>query len=73
MKYKYSTIITCFLILFAIVIVGCNKSCPKGPEKTNCFCYTDYNPVCGCDNVTYSNACRADCANVSSYTQGECD
>ena len=26
-----------------------------------CICSTVYSPVCGTDNVTYPNSCRADC------------
>ncbi len=32
-----------------------------------------YNPVCGCDNVSYDNACIAEkCYGVSTWTQGPC-
>jgi hypothetical protein len=35
-------------------------------------CTFDYRPVCGCDNQTYSNACFANRAGVTSYRNGEC-
>ncbi|MFH1375861.1 MAG: S-layer homology domain-containing protein [Patescibacteria group bacterium] len=35
-------------------------------------CTTDYSPVCGHDDVTYSNACNAAAAGITNYTTGEC-
>lgn len=43
-----------------------------GEAKADCMCTMQYDPVCGCNNVTYSNACVAGCAGARSFTKGAC-
>jgi len=42
--------------------------CQVKPEA----CTAHYDPVCGCDNQTYSNSCYASAAGVSVQSHGEC-
>jgi len=42
--------------------------CAIKPE----MCTQDFNPVCGCDGKTYSNACGAAAAGVNVAQAGEC-
>ena len=63
-------------IVFFITLIS--TSCGKSPadcvadENADCICTMEYAPVCGCDDVTYSNACAAHCANVEVVSQGGC-
>jgi hypothetical protein len=42
--------------------------CTKIPQ----VCTLEYNPMCGCDDKTYGNACNAAAAGVSIASKGEC-
>lgn len=44
------------------------------PEKsTGGMCTQQYDPVCGCDGKTYSNACMAGLKNAAIQHKGECN
>ncbi len=42
------------------------------PVSRNTGCGREWSPVCGCDGITYGNACETVAANVSIMRQGEC-
>jgi hypothetical protein len=41
--------------------------------QNGCFCATIFDPVCGANGKTYSNACQAKCSNVTVASTGACE
>lgn len=62
-----------FAGFLALAATSCHPSqdCVENP-KPDCMCTLQYDPVCGCNNKTYGNACAAACAGIKSYVKGEC-
>ncbi len=57
--------------LFTLAFSCKSNKCVENP-KQDCVCTMQYDPVCGCNNKTYSNACVAECAGIKEYKKGEC-
>ena len=60
---------------FSIILFSCDDDSSK-PCKVDGLdgrvCIEVYQPVCGCDNNTYSNSCYAERDGITSWTDGEC-
>ena len=76
---------TILLILINLSALSCSKNnCVKNPAALsgNCIdsalivpdgmCFALWEPVCGCNNITYSNSCNATISGVTCYVDGEC-
>ena len=65
------------LFIALLVVFGCEdndkKNCIDELKITNLSCDDVYDPVCGCDGVTYSNVCEAENSGITEWTEGECN
>jgi len=71
--FKYFLTFLC--LSFALFSCGSDEillgDCIVSPNP-DLICIEIYEPVCGCDDITYSNSCYAQRAGVVSWTEGEC-
>jgi len=66
--------ISILVVIISLFFVQCKKEKENCKEKAkiNCVCTLQYDPVCGCNGITYGNACGAECNGITDYKQGAC-
>ena len=65
------------VLLLSLLFISCEDKvssppCQVSQKDEDIACIEIYQPVCGCNNETYSNSCYAGRDGVTSWSEGEC-
>jgi len=80
--HKYLLKATALSSATLLLLCGCVTSADKDQDTVTCklqppegpvACTMQYDPVCGCDGVSYGNACMARGAGIPHSTPGTCE
>ena len=66
-------------LLFTLIVLSLlscedknTDTCIDEGKISDSACIEIYDPVCGCNNKTYSNSCYAGISGLNNWTKGEC-
>ena len=63
-----------FLVIFGLISTSFSQCINPAQIDSTVMCPMNYDPVCGCNGITYSNNCIAQFyGGVTSWTPGECN
>lgn len=62
---------TCYDPVYVVTSSGTTENSLTGVISLNCT--ANYQPVCGCNGITYPNACIAEASGITFYTAGACN
>jgi len=80
--HKYPWMIIAVAATALSLLNACAVTATETAKSTDCMvvpatepvaCTMQYDPVCGCDGVSYGNACMARGAGVPRHTPGACE
>lgn len=60
--------------IFGVMLISCDRvrgECVETPCNSPVPLY--YEPVCGCNDITYGNREEAECHGIHEYREGACD
>jgi hypothetical protein len=73
MNIKANFIIAIFSLVMMWTMSSCSQNDCQEIVISDCVCDDRYDPVCGCNNKTYGNACAATCSGITDFVPGKCN